>query len=520
MNIYIDRMSGQTYITHENQSLRFNMGLYREGRTTKALAEAKDYFIVLDQFIDTLPEKEKNDLWLFYLNCKNALDDHMVISDIESILSNEIAKISSIITIDKLRSWYAYKSGIIIPADLKDSINDLPDPSLATVDQTYLRKDYIGLCALSMAMTLLSPVFSAYVEKTKGEHGTEWKTYYAYLLITKSEYYKSEELARLYRYVEVTLNSLVIRYDTIVLSGISKEEYPQWIMAVVMTKKVATGDITGDPTVPPLIKFIYKYIQQKVQSMEKDFHGRVRYRQIKKSGNSDDSEISPLEAYNTRQVITDNLVIICEHYLSDIEAVALKMDDTIPLSLLQESQSARAHVLSLLYSSDIGDGQIILLKWVLSKVIPPGMVDYLSRESIIDGIIAVRTYLWHKGYYDLAALISAVPIDNTQEHMVTGTDKRSRVVRDLSDKIDQIFPYYRKTTGVKKVKPQKSVQISAEYVESLLNKNDWYLTLPDVWLESALLGSTSRHYAINDDIRLNLIDLAIDIASNPVDRIF
>ena len=515
MNILIDRLTGQAYITHNNKSVSFNMGLYREGRTTKSLSEAKDYFLVLDQYIQTLPMHEQNSIWNMYATCRHALDNTLSVPDMEKIIMDEINKISDIITIDKLRFWYGTKSLIPIPSELKESLADLPDPTLATEDQTYLRNDYIGLCALSMAMTMLAPIFSAYVEKTKGEHGTEWKTYYAYLLISKSSYFKSVELERLQRYIEVTLDSMAnIKYDTIILSGISKEEYPTWIMAIVVTKKVATGDITGDPTVHPLIKYIYKYIQQKVQSMDKDFHGRVKHRTIQANASSEDSQVSILEAYNSRQMITDNLVVICDYYLKDIVSTCHKLDKTIPLELIEESSATANKLVELMYSSDITEGQIVLLKWVLSRVIPTKMIDYLSRDTIISAILIARTYLWHNGFYDLAALISAIPLDNKEEHMVTGTDKRSRIVRTYSNRIDEVFPYYRKTTGSKKPKITKSVQVSADEIESMLNKNDWYLTLPDSWLATDLLGTQSRHYAISDDIKLSIIDLAILIATS------
>lgn len=515
MNIYIDRSSGQAVVTRDKQMLRFNMGLYREGRTTKALSEAKDYFMVLDHFIQTMPIQDQNALWSFYVNCRQALDDTLDTSDIVSILQSEIATISSIIHMDRLKSWYSIHSGIPIPPELKESLSDLPDTTLATPDQTYLRKDYIGLCALSMAMTMLSPIFSAYVEKTKSEHGTGWKTYYAYFLISKSTYYRCDDMERLQRYITVTLESMPIRYDSIILSGISKDEYPLWMTATVVTKKVATGDITGDPMVPPLIKFIYKYIQQKVQSMEKDFHGKVKHRLAHSSGSSEDAAISMLEAYNSRQEITDNYTVICEYYLSDIYTAAWKLDPTIPKSLITESISTKDRLYHLLYSSEISDGQINILKWVINEILPARMIDYLSRDAVINAIIIARAYLWHKQYYDLAALVSGVPISNEEEHMVTGTDRRSRSNKDFLERVDEYFPYYRKSTGSKKFKIVKSVQISADHVESQLNKNDWHLTLPDEWLNSQLLGSSSRHYAIPDDIRLSLIGLALDLAAKP-----
>lgn len=126
-------------------------------------------------------------------------------------------------------------------------------------------------------------------------------------------------------------------------------------------------------------------------------------------------------------------------------------------------------------------------------------------------MVAVRTVLWHQGKYDLAGLVSALPFDKEDVHIVTGTDKRNRVVKDLSDKIDEVYPYYRKSSGSKKSKPIKSVQIAATALEEMFTQDTWYLTLPEKWLQEKTL-SISREYSVSEDLRLTLIDLALDIA--------
>jgi hypothetical protein len=126
-------------------------------------------------------------------------------------------------------------------------------------------------------------------------------------------------------------------------------------------------------------------------------------------------------------------------------------------------------------------------------------------------MVAVRAVLWHQGKYDLAGLVSALPFDKEDVHIVTGTDKRNRVVKDLSDKIDEVYPYYRKSSGNKKNKPIKSVQIAATALEEMFTQDTWYLTLPEKWLQEKTL-SISREYSVSEDLRLTLIDLALDIA--------
>lgn len=508
MKIYIDRETGSAYITHNDQAVRFNMALYREGRTSKALSQAKDYFLVLDKYFQTLDPHKQLAIWDFYVRCRQALDNELEISKMEQIIKEEINKIAEIFPVSEFRYWYAYKSKINIPSELKESIEDLPDPTLATEDQTYLRNDYIGLCSLSMAMTMLAPIFSSYVEKTKNDHGTGWKTYYAFQLIQDSGYYHCPDMQRLSRYIYVTLESMPVKFDSVILAGISKEEYPKWILAIVVTKKVASGDISGDPEVHPLIKYIYKYIQQKVQSMEKDFKGKVKYKNIENTSDSDNA-VSQLENYKIRQPITDNLVGITEYYLEDPFNVAKKMDPDIPPDLIAESFKETG----VLYdNSDLSDAQITLLKWVISLVVPSRIIDYVNRASVVNAIIAARAYLWYKEHYEIAALISAVPISNEEAHMATSWEKRNHDLGELKDKIEEYYPYYRKLSGAKKTKPQKTIYTAVEEIDKMLTQSDWYLTLPEIWLEMNKLNTRSRHYAVDEDIKLHLMKLAILIA--------
>lgn len=514
MRIYIDRESGSAYIAHNDQSVKFNMGLYREGRTSKALADAKDYFITLDEYFQYLPPHKQQRIWEFYVRCRHALDNELSVNSLEQVLREEITSLSKEFTVAEFRFWYMYKSQIPIPSELKENISDLPDPSLATDDQTYLRQDYIGLCSLSIAMTMLAPIFSSYVEKTKNDHGTSWKTYYAFQLLQGSEYINCSDMRRLSRYINVTLASMSPKFDSVILAGISKDEYPKWILSIVVTKKIATGDVSGDPNVHPLIKYVYKYIQQKVQSMEKEFRGKVKHKNVDNNTSNEDNAVSQLENYKVRQLITDNLVVIAEHYLSNPTNVALKLDPTIPLSLIKKAKQGMD---GMFKEGDIEDGQITLLKWVISLVVPARIIDYVDRKSVVNAMIACRAFLWHKQHYEIAALISALPISNEGEHMVTAWEKRNNDYSELKDKIEYHYPYYRKLTGAKKTKPQKTIYASIDELEQMLTSYDWFLTLPDSWLETGVLGINTRHYAIDEDIRIQLMRLAILIAEKQIE---
>ena len=68
-----------------------------------------------------------------------------------------------------------------------------------------------------------------------------------------------------------------------------------------------------------------------------------------------------------------------------------------------------------------------------------------------------------------------------------------------------------KALVVRRVNLIKSVQIAATALEEMFTQDTWYLTLPEKWLQEKTL-SISREYSVSEDLRLTLIDLALDIA--------
>lgn len=514
--IYLDRVTYYCHVTYGGEQIRFNMSLYREGRSTEQLSGNRDPFEVIDTFIDTLSEKEKKYLFDFYFKARVAIDDQLDSNVLLKTLQELIAELSQVLTLDRFRNWYLYKSGIAVPAALKDSVADLDDPTLATEAQTYTRNDYIGLCALSMAMTVLSPIFSEYVTRTAGIHGTVWKNYAGYRVLMRSDYHltKSSEMARLYEYIAATLASLKnVKTDTVVISGISTDELPAWMLGVIVLKKIATGDVVGDGQMAVLIAHTYKYIDQKTRQFDKDFSGTINHRKPSgpKASGSEDGTVSLIELLNPRQDIADNLPIYCDVYLSDIQRIAKHLDPTIPQELIDESRA----YMSQFESGDIEDGPLTITQWVMSRIIPARMMLLVNYTSVINSIIAARTWLWHHGHYELAALCSALPISNDNTHMVTGTDRRNRMVFSIAERVEQQFPYYRDNTGSKKVKPVRGIEISANAIAMLFDRNDWHLTIPERWMKDENLNLTSRHYSVPSTIRLCILELGLELAELP-----
>ena len=510
MQLVVDKVYNQAVITHDDQQMVFNLKVYCEGKNAVKRLHTKDHFRTLQLFLNQCSKQQQNELWLFYVNCKNILDGYLDLDEITDKLKDEIGRISLVFSVEQAEDWYGIRSGIPMPVDMMYSLNDLPERIFATKDQTYLVKDYVGLCGLALIMTMLAPVLSEYAEKTKSSYGNSWRHYYTYLLLERSTYFTCNPLNRLRTYVSVTVDAHAEGFDTVILSGMSSDEYIEWVTSNVLIKRVACGDISGDPDSHSLIKLIHKQIVQRITAMNNDFHGSIGNRPDTVVS-SEDNKPSLYEQHGSRQDVLDNHIVASQWYLRNIHQAVRKLDPSVPDEIINESMSN----MDYLYQGVIHDGPLTLLKWVINDIVYAKMMERVDRDTIINAMVIARAVLWHQKRYDLAALVCALPIDNEEMHMVTGSERRSRVYPDLVERIDTYFPYYLKPSAQKKFKPTKSVMVSAMALEELFNQHDWHLTLPESWIKSGNLEVMSRHYHVQDEIRLSLIDLACDIASKP-----
>ena len=302
-----------------------------------------------------------------------------------------------------------------------------------------------------------------------------------------------------------------IDYNSIILRGVSKTDYPQWVLAATAIRRLSLANI-DDINATSLIKIAYKYITQQT---EKEFAGLVKVIGSEDGVSpSDNDTISALEGYSSRQTLSDGDVRLAIHYLSyqNIPNIVNQMDSDLPLELVYQAYSAffRDSINSLV-SSPIEEPQLILTQWIINTVVAARMLRYIDRESLLVAMAITSAWYWHNGFYSLSLLNTAVKVDNAESHQVTGTEKRSRIVRSKREALFEYYPYYQKTTG-KQDEPKGAAQISIEYLEKSLTNYDWFVNVPDEWINNDKINLESRQYSIPYEIKENLFNLALVIA--------
>ena len=159
-------------------------------------------------------------------------------------------------------------------------------------------------------------------------------------------------------------------------------------------------------------------------------------------------------------------------------------------------------------AGEIKKGQLIINQWVLNKVVPARALEYVEKGALVNGMMAVRAYLWHKGLYSLAALGSALPVESGWELPLLASDRRSRVNKELLEELAKHFPYYRHVAG-KTPNPVLNIMNTLASVTEHLVKDQWQLTIPKVWQDQGHILNNGQFYSAQEDVKLDLAQLAM-----------
>jgi hypothetical protein len=230
-----------------------------------------------------------------------------------------------------------------------------------------------------------------------------------------------------------------------------------------------------------------------------------------KADDRQDSEnnISVAETYKVKEAVSAGDIVIQAYYTEDVQRMALVVEPNLDLRTLEQSiKSVRA-----LDNEQIHECQTVLMQWVMAPAVSPRGLLRLNKESVLRVLAATQAILWHRGYYEIAALVSATAMRNDMGYDVSGGDKVPRLKPEQIEMLNKLYPHYRRQGGRSKQTRQPNAAITAlENVNEMFGEHTWHLTIPKEWLGRVTNGN-GRLYSSPADLKQKLADLIIAIAS-------
>lgn len=494
----------QVNLEHRGVVLEWNIALFDKASFNGEF----DIFEQINGYWGHLAMEVQDKIFNVYQRIKDVFDSVWENSELTKQLYQLIKELYVHHQLSDIKFWISFRSNVVVPAGLREEFKESHETP-GTRERTYLKADYEWLVALSVALRPMVPIWGEFINRTRRDAGTVFKEYYAFQLLAYSSLYNSEPMERLRVYVEHSLPAEKSKAAAI-FGGISSEDFPMWVLGLVVVRRLSIGDVRGTDPGTTLVSFIYKYIGQKVKGHDNNFIGMVKDKQVEGQGQEGENNLSKLEGYKIKQEIPAGDIAIIEYRARQPLHLAKKLCPDISEELVKESI---ATVTAALQNSTIFNPQMTMVQWVMAGVLPPRGLLHLKKTTVLMVMGVVQAILWHKGHRELAGLMTALEQDSDDEMLLGGTDSRARIPKDMLEQLDALFPYSRRPTG--KMRQVKRTNAAIETIEELnkgFGSNVWRLTLPAAWVEQVTGNKNNRRYSTPHDIKVKLAALAIQLA--------
>lgn len=511
MELVINRVTAdgtpsEANLKHGNESIPWNIALFDK----MSFNGDFDIFAEINGYWSHLPKANQDKIFDIYRRTKEVFNSVYEKKELTHQLHGLVKELYTYHELADIKHWKDFQSNLVLPDGLRDQFSTSHETP-GTRERTYLKEDYHWLVTLSIAIRPMIPIWGQFIAHTKKEAGTTFKEYYALDLLSQANIYRSEPMERLRVYVTHSIpadKSLA----SAILGGLSSEDVPVWMLGLVVIRRLSVGDVRGiDPT-SSLVTFIYKYIGQKIKGHDNSFIGMVKEKPFEAHGQEGEANLSRLEGYKVKQEIAAGDIAVIAYYAQDVDNLAKLICPDIDLALVRMSEQSVA----ILATEQIWEPQIVLMQWVLKQknALPPRGLLHLPKTDILRCMAVTQALLWHRGHFELAALLSATEQSNADELQLIGTDSRSRIPKEMLEEIEALYPYSRRPTGkgkvIKRINPAEEAITS---MDKLFTERAWILTLPPDWVMKITGNRNNRRWAVPQDIRTKLAALIISLAN-------
>ena len=517
MELQISRISlsdssrSEVTLTHRGRTIDFNITDYKN-----IIAKLEhNVFGEINAYWERLPMDVQDQIFALYEQIKNVFREYPSNEQLMHQLFNLVAQLSDLHPLDSIKHWMDFYGQIFYPPDLKEVFVQYQMPGSA--DGTYLREDYVWLVGLSIALRPLLPVWGEFIAYIKEDFGPNWKEYYAFQLLARSQLAKSMPMDRLRLYVRAQLSSDkkvdISNSGHILHGGVSVEDYPEWMMGLVLVRKLIISDVKGLQPKAHLASQMFSFIKHKTkQRSDNGFSQIVREKKVEGAAASDDNQQSKLESCKVKSAVSEGKIAPILFYARDMRKIAMTICPDLPLDLLEQSFESVKQLANVTQVKQ----QTVLVMYVLNYrgQIRPEALHYFFKNSKLEATAVAQAIYWHKGYPELAALVSAIPRESFDEHTAAEGGPRQRLSPQTIEELVKWYPYPRPQGGKQKTQRLPCPgEVSIDVMDKGLSEHAWILTLPQTWVGALKQNTTDRSYGVPGNFKVKLAQLAIALAS-------
>jgi hypothetical protein len=504
MKMYVDdssRAHGALQIVTEHNSEQIHWHI---STLNKLAFDTPEVLRHINEYWARMPGYKQQLIFDIYTSIKDVM---VSVYDTTSLITQLVPLVTKLYDEHNLldmTNWVSFHSDIMLPTDMVEVYNH-SDDDVRTREKTYVREDYKGLIVLGLALRPMIPIWGDFIYVTRNDTGTDFKEFYAVKLLNKSALMTWEPMTKLQTYVAHNIKSDKPMYGYI-LKSVGSEDFPMWLLSHVLVRKLCISNLSCAGNDATLISSIFNSISQKITgNPPSTLADMVNGKDFNRGNTNDENNISRLEGYKIKQVVSPGDIEIIEYALSDPYAVAKLANPGIS----EEYVKIFVDASRALDNHEISQCQVVLAQYILKDVVPPRGLVHVSKMKVINAIAAAQALVWGK-YKPIAAMMSAIVTENS-ELQTSGIDSKVRIPPELMKELERVFPYTRVSVSKKKGKVENSVLRAIDELSALLSSRDWTLTLPDDMVQQVTGQPNTRRYSCPQDIKILLANLILDI---------
>ena len=462
-------------------------------------------FAEINAYWAHLSIERQSGIWEAFEDIREILEADYQLEAATSKLKQKVATLYQYMPLAELQHFLNFHADINYPSSVRDELD--PNANVNRAERTYLKPDYFGLVSLAVALRPMIPIWGQYIDISRRELGNNYKEYQAFGLLYNTHLVRSGELDRLREFIEHSIASQTTgdKTFTTVLGGLGTTELPSWLMAMTCVRRLAPATVSGPGDSVNLIAKVHYYVDSKMKSLDRDF-GRPfggRVSEKKQTGSGDESNTAVTEMYKIKPDISDGDIVTLNVYAEKPFRMAAVRCPDLPREYLEAS----LEITKGMDQMDIAPHQTWLVKWLINPVITCRAVDLLTIAPLLNCIALTQAVLWHWGFYDLAAIVTATAQITNDDFMIGASENRARIPKEHLLKMQERFPY---SPPVKKNLSARQTNVTARAVDRLaeiLSKNDWVLNAPPALLEKTSRIGNARILAAPPDLKIQLCNL-------------
>lgn len=483
----------EAVVSHKDQTINWSLSVY-----TRKSVDSEDIFNEINAYYATLTENEQAVIFDKYRHIKEILDT--VTNKRPTIEINKYCiELLNHHNFEKVKEWLKLYTNINIPNSLEENFIEDFDKK-TTRDKTYLKEEYVELVTLTVILKCMFPIWGEFMNRIRRNAQRDRKEDEAYQLINNSNLVNTKAFHKLERYVENTLANDEDHNLAVVLKGISTADYPAYITALTVVRKLAPSQINFTDDRVNLMTSIYKFIRQRDRPQD---NPSSPVKTKNRGGDDEDmtDKLSQLERYKLKQRISIGDIVGVEYAIEDVENVAFRLHSKIDVNFLHECINSSKE----LFHTRLLDPQITLLSWVIKPVISPRSIVYLPKEKVVELLGMTQAILWARGHQQLALIATATADMNNEVLNFTDLEAKDKIPKNIVDILDGFYLHRRSSNKQVDFKPVNQAILAIDRLTEDLNKIRWIMTA-NQWMIEEVYGKNycSRNLIIPRNIKILL----------------